>query len=117
MIIMRRILGGMSRPLRVVMAVLLLTAALMSLAIALSQTILHYMLPGQGDTVTRHTAVFMPAVIASVVAGVTVLVTAAWIYFVARLPRHRGLWFAVLALLAVDVVVLVIVSGMVQPDF
>lgn len=97
----------------------MLAAALFGLTIAVSQTTLTYMLPPVGDDgfATSHTAWFVPAVVASVVGAVTVLVLAAWAALVHRRTRSRFLWLAVVAVTVVDLVVLVVTTGTARPDF
>ncbi len=109
----------MVRPLRILLAVSLLAAALLSLAMAVSGSTLTYYLPpmDKGGYASERTDMFLPAVVASVVAGITAIATAVWVVLVARQPRPRSHWFMVLALVLVDLAVLVVTLGMDRPTF
>lgn len=109
----------MRRPLRVLLSAALLAAALLSLASALSAATLTYYLPPieTGAEASQHTAVFLPGVVASIVAGVTTLATAVWVALVVRGPRPRAHWLAVAGIVVLDLLVLVVVGALGRPTF
>ena len=93
----------MRRPLRITLAALL----------ALSSAVVTFSVPSgkqDGSTVER-THVEEWGVAASVGAGITLLVTIAWVVLAARRPRNRAPWLAVLGLVTVVLVVVVLISN------
>lgn len=107
----------MSRPLKIVLASLMLVAALLGLAGALSQIVLTYYLPTAQGSATEHTTFFGPAVVAAVVAGLLVVVLIVHLVRALRSPQ-RGWEWAVAGVLAVVALALpVLVSTVQRPVF
>jgi hypothetical protein len=109
--------SAMSRPVAVLTAVLALALAGFGLLVGLAQTTIHYSLPTRSGGISRHTAVFVPGVVAAVVAAVAVLGTVIWLVLAALGRSARWMVLAVVGLLAVDAVVLAVVLGMSRPTF
>ncbi|RMB62013.1 hypothetical protein [Tessaracoccus antarcticus] len=110
----------MRRPLRITLAVLLALTALFSFLMALPSAVVTFSVPSgkqDGGTVQR-THVEEWGVAASVGAGITLLVTLAWVVLAARRPRRRAAWLAVLGLVtAVLVIVVLIVNELGSKTF
>lgn len=112
----------MKRPLRIVLALLLLVAALFGLAVALSDIVITYYVPGpdvpgKGMVAVEQEYIHTPAIISSIVAGVVVLATAFWTYLSYRLPRPRSQWFLALGLVVVELLVVFAVNLSDTPVF
>ena len=108
---------GMSRPLAVVIAAVAVVLASLSLLVGLAQTTMSYSLPTPAGGVSRHTAVYGPGVLAAAVASVAVLSAVVWLVLAALGRSARWLMFTVIGLLAADVAVLAVVSGLSRPTF
>ena len=108
---------AMSRRVAVLTAVLALALAGFGLLVGLAQTTIHYSLPTRSGGISRHTAVFGPGVAAAVVAAIGVLATAIWLVLAALGRSARWMLLTVVALLAVDAVVLAVVLDMSRPTF
>jgi hypothetical protein len=90
--------------------------AALLLLYALSQTTLTYLLPSP-EGIIRRTAIFRPALVASIVNGVALVASLGalvW-HLVARPPRWA--WWAVAVLLAAGVVADVVVVSSARPLF
>ena len=88
----------------------------LSLLFGLGQTTLHYSLPSPTG-VTRHSASYGPGVLSALVAGVVTALAAAWLVFVVLRRATRWMLIAMITLIVVDLVVLVVVSGLSRPTF
>jgi hypothetical protein len=94
----------MSRALRIVIAsALLVIAAFATFVVATEIGIAYYLPSGSGADATTHVAVFAPAVVATVVAGLaTVLLVAHLVVAIRRaVPRWQWIVAAVLTVIAV----------------
>jgi hypothetical protein len=107
---------GVNRLVSVVVAAGALVVAALSLLVALAQSTIHYSLPSR-DVITRHTSLYAPGVFAAVLAAVVVVAAGIWLVLAALGRSARWMMITVLALLVVDVVVLVVVSGLSRPSF
>jgi hypothetical protein len=105
-----------NRLVSVVVAAGALVVAALSLLVGLAQSMIHYSLPSAGG-ITRHTSLYGPAVFAATLAAAAVLISGIWLVLAALGRSARWMMFTVLGLLLVDLVVLVVVSGLSRPSY
>ena len=107
----------MSRPVIVLVLAVALVVAGVCLLVALPQATQYYSLPTRTGGVTRHRAWFVPGVVATVVAAVVVLLTAAGLVVAALGRATKRIVLAGIGVAVVDVIVLAVVSGLSRPVF
>ncbi|MET1005061.1 MAG: hypothetical protein ABWX96_05910 [Propionibacteriaceae bacterium] len=106
----------MSRPVTVLVATVSLVLSALLVVVAGSQASVHYLLPSPTGA-TRHSALFGPGVVATVVAVLVALLAAGWL--VLALVGRTATWMlaTVLGLLLVDVLAIAVVAGLDRPSF
>ena len=109
----------MAKPLRLVLASIASLLGLIAVIVAAQQITLSYLLPPPtpGGEPTRHTATYGPAVAATVVAVLALLITIGWLVRnIIGAPRH-WLWLIPVGALVIGYVVMFATLGMDRPVF
>ena len=107
---------SVNRPVSMLVSSAALVAAALCLLVGLAQSTIQYSLPSAGG-ITRHTALYGPGVFAAVLATVVFVAAGIWLVLAALGRSARWMMIMVLGLLVVDVVVLVVVSGLGRPSY
>ncbi|MGN8026848.1 hypothetical protein [Microbacterium sp. 22242] len=107
----------MSRPVRIVLAALLVLAALVGLAGTLSQTVQTFYLPSSQGPANENTALFGPAVVAAVIVALLVIALIVHLVLAIRRPSRGWVWAVAIVLAAIALAIPFLVSTMQRPVF
>ena len=108
----------MTRALRVTIASVLLVVALLGVFGVASQIgLTYYLPPAESGGATEHVAVFAPAVVGTVVAGLAAVALAGNLVLAIRRALPRWAWIVAALLTVVAVAVQFVVGGLDRPTF
>lgn len=108
----------MSRVQRIVVASVLLVVAVLGLVSVASQIgVTYYLPPDDSGFASTHVAVFAPAVVGSVIAGLAVLALVALLIVVVRRAVPLGIWIAAAAVAIVALLTPFVIGMLDRPTF